>query len=309
MRRRELTDEQWEKLYPLLPPTKPKRGRPAQDHRLIINGILWILRTGAPWRDIPDYYGPWSTVASRFYRWQQAGIWQQVLEALQQQCDAAGAIDWTKHSVDSTIIRAHQHAAGAKGSEPQREALGKSQGGFSVKLHLRAEGNGKPMTFVLTAGQRHETTQFEALMEQGAVKRRGRGRPRVRPQRVLGDKAYSSRKIRQYLKRRGIGCTIPRRRDETRTGPFNRTLYKERTAIERLINRLKQFRRIATRYEKRATNAPFHGHDCLSPALALKEGRSLLMLESSESTLNALSRREEGRQGYGCPLCSYPLAA
>jgi transposase len=110
------------------------------------------------------------------------------------------------------------------------------------------------MTFVLTAGERHETTKLEALMEQGAVKRVGRGRPKVRPKRVLGDKGYSSRKIRHYLKRRGIGYTIPRRRNETRTGPFNRTLYKERNRIERLINRLKQFRRVATRYEKRAAN-------------------------------------------------------
>ena len=110
------------------------------------------------------------------------------------------------------------------------------------------------MTFTLTAGQRHETTQFEPLMEQGAVKRGSRGRPRIRPGRVLGDKGYSSRKIRQYLKRRGIGYTIARRRNEIRTGPFNRTLYKSRNCIERLIGRLKQFRRVATRYEKRAAN-------------------------------------------------------
>jgi transposase len=110
------------------------------------------------------------------------------------------------------------------------------------------------MTFVLTAGQQHESTQLEVLMEQGAVKRVGRGRPRVRPKRVLGDKGYSSRKIRQYLKRRGIGSTIPRRLNDPRTGPFNRALYKERNYVERLINRLKQFRRIATRYEKRAVN-------------------------------------------------------
>lgn len=142
---------------------------------------------------------------------------------------------------------------GQKGQQNQ-EALGKSQGGFSTKLHLRAEGKGKPMTFALTAGQRHETTQFEVLMEQGAVKRVGRGRPRVRPKRVLGDKGYSSRKIRHYLKQRGIAYTIPRRSDETRTGPFNRALYKERNYVERLINRLKQFRRVATRYEKRAVN-------------------------------------------------------
>ncbi len=110
------------------------------------------------------------------------------------------------------------------------------------------------MTFVLTAGQRHEATKFETLMEQGAVKRVGRGRPRLRPKRVLGDKGYDSRKIRDYLKRRGIGYTIPRRCNETRTGPFNRALYKERNYVERAINRLKQFRRVATRYEKRAVN-------------------------------------------------------
>ena len=110
------------------------------------------------------------------------------------------------------------------------------------------------MTVLLTAGQCHETTVFETLMEQGAVKRTGRGRPRLRPKRVLGDKAYSSRKIRRYLKRKGIGYTIPRRCNETRTGPFNRTFYKERNYAERLINRLKQFRRVATRYEKRAVN-------------------------------------------------------
>lgn len=121
-------------------------------------------------------------------------------------------------------------------------------------MHVRVEGRGKPMTILLTAGQRHETTKFEALMEQGAVKRSGRGCPRLRPKRVLGDKAYSSRKIRQYLKRRGIGYTIPRRIDETRTGPFNRAVYKERNYVERAINRLKQFRRVATRYEKRAVN-------------------------------------------------------
>src|SRR5690349_8180054 len=110
------------------------------------------------------------------------------------------------------------------------------------------------MTVVLTAGHRHETTQLECLMEQGAVKRAGRGRPKLRPKRVLGDKASSRRKIRRYLKKRGSDDTIPRRSDETRTGPFNRAVYKKRNRVERTINRLKQFRRVATRYEKRAVN-------------------------------------------------------
>ena len=119
-------------------------------------------------------------------------------------------------------------------------------------MHIRAEGNGKPITFVLTPGERHETTAFEQLLEQGAVKRRGRGRPRLRPKRIVGDKGYSSHKIRAYLRRRGIRITIPRKTNERRTGPFNRAIYRERNRVERLINRLKQFRRLATRYEKRA---------------------------------------------------------
>ena len=113
---------------------------------------------------------------------------------------------------------------------------------------------GKPVTFVLTPGQQHEATVFEQLMTGGMVKRPGSGRPRVRPKRVCGDKGYSSRKIRSYLRRRGIRYTIPRKRNERRTGPFDKVLYRLRNRVERAINRLKQFRRIATRYEKKAEN-------------------------------------------------------
>jgi transposase len=114
MNRGELTNSQWERLQPLLPPQKPKTGRPAHDHRTIINGILWMLRTGAPWRDLPERYGPWRTVASRFYRWQQVGVWSQLLAAVQAQADAHGQLHWDVHFIDGTMIRAHQHAAGEK---------------------------------------------------------------------------------------------------------------------------------------------------------------------------------------------------
>lgn len=115
MYRGELTDRQWAALAPLLPARKPRTGRPAKDHRQIINGILWIDRTGAPWRDLPERYGPWRTVASRFYRWRKAGVWAQVLAALQAKADAEGRLDWNIHFVDGSVVRAHQHAAGAKG--------------------------------------------------------------------------------------------------------------------------------------------------------------------------------------------------
>ncbi len=110
------------------------------------------------------------------------------------------------------------------------------------------------MTVVLTPGQRHEATVFERLLEQGAVRRPGRGRPRTRPKRVVGDKGYTGRARRAYCRRRGIRHTIPRRRDERRTGPFDRATYRQRNRVERLINRCKQFRSLATRYDKRAAS-------------------------------------------------------
>ncbi len=110
------------------------------------------------------------------------------------------------------------------------------------------------MTFVLTAGQRREVVVFERLMKQGAIKRAGRGRPKVRPHRISGDKSYSSGEIRRCLRCRGIRITIPRRTNECRNGPFDRAIYRMRNRVKQLINRLKQFRQVATRYEKRAEN-------------------------------------------------------
>jgi transposase len=144
--------------------------------------------------------------------------------------------------------------AGPAPSGGEGEALGRSQGGFSTKIHLRAEGNGKPITAVLTSGQRHEQIALEAVLDRGAIRRQRRGRPRLRPRRVAGDKGYSSPTARGRIRRRGIRPVIPTKSNEPRDPAFDREAYRERNRIERLINRLKQFRRIATRYEKRAIN-------------------------------------------------------
>ena len=118
MHRGDLTDTQWARLQPLLPPPRPakgsKGGRPRNADRPIMNGMLWILRTGAPWPDVPARYGPPSTVSTRLYRWQKAGIWDRIFAAVQEQADAVGDLDWEPHHVDATVMRAHQHAAGAK---------------------------------------------------------------------------------------------------------------------------------------------------------------------------------------------------
>ncbi len=114
MRRHELTDEQWERLEPLLPAQRPQTGRPNKDHRAVLNGILWILRTGAPWRDLPERYGSWRTIYSRFRRWRQVGVWDRILNALQAEAAHDDSLDGTVAMIDASNIRAHQHAAGAR---------------------------------------------------------------------------------------------------------------------------------------------------------------------------------------------------
>ena len=131
--------------------------------------------------------------------------------------------------------------------------MGRSRGGLTTKIHVRCEGKGKLITFLLTPGQESDIRWAEDLMNTGGI-RRANGRLRRYPQRLVADKGYTSQPFREFLHHRHIRYTIPHRRNEHRPGPFNKHIYRTRNIVERLINRLKQFRRIATRYEKRAAN-------------------------------------------------------
>ena len=151
--RGDLTNEQWERIEPLLPKAKTKRGRPAQDHRKLLNGIVWVLRTGAPWRDMPERYGKWTTIYSRFQRWRKSGVWDKMFAELQtclgcgEQCGLGDPLHRLHHGASPpTCCR-------CKKSSPEREALGRSRGGFSTKIHVRCEGTGRLITFLLTPGQ------------------------------------------------------------------------------------------------------------------------------------------------------------
>jgi transposase len=111
-RRHELSDAEWSVIEPLLPPAA-ETGRPREDDRKILNGIFWILGTGAPWRDLPERYGPWSTVYSRYWRWRKAGVFDALLEALQREMEDRDGMDWELFLYDGTHVRAHRAAAGA----------------------------------------------------------------------------------------------------------------------------------------------------------------------------------------------------
>lgn len=114
MNRGDLTNEQWAQLESFLPPEKPRTGRPSRDHRTVMNGILWVLRSGAPWRDMPERYGKWTTIYSRFQRWRKNGTWDRLFAQLQTIKDREGLIDWQIHFIDGSVVHAHKHAAGAK---------------------------------------------------------------------------------------------------------------------------------------------------------------------------------------------------
>ena len=199
--RHDLTGEQWRLLEPLLPVPKV-RGRPRRwPVRALVDGVRFRVRVGCPWRDVPPRYGPWWRVYMLFSCWQLLGVWQRIEQALLQAADTAGKIGWDV-SVDSTTARAHVHAAGARRdsrdrqeAEPDDHALGRSRGGWSTKIHVACEQHRHVLSFLLTAGQAGDSPQMVGVLERIRVPRPGPGRPRSRPDRVLGDKAYSSRTI------------------------------------------------------------------------------------------------------------------
>ena len=135
MGRHELSDEQWELLKEFFPANKPQKGRPWVEHRMILNGISWILHTGAPWRDLPGRYGPWQTVYDRFNLWRRDGTFDKITSYLQMHLDASGEIDWNLFCVDGSSVRAGRAAAGAqkkmarKKSQPTTRSAGRAAAG------------------------------------------------------------------------------------------------------------------------------------------------------------------------------------
>jgi transposase len=157
---------------------------------------------------------------------------------------------------------APRRALGAEPNYKNREALGRSRGGLTSKIHLLADSRCRPLARVTSSGQRHDSLAFEPLMAQLRIARRGPGRPRTRPGRVLGDKAYSSSAIRAHLRRRNIKATVPQPADQVasrqrrgsaggRPPSFDPAAYKQRNTVERVFAKLRQHRAVATRFDKR----------------------------------------------------------
>ena len=215
-----------------------RRGRKSQKDRNVIEGILYILRTGAPWRDLPLWFGSWKTVNSRFYRWRQSGLWEYLFETLSR---LLADKEWLM--VDSTIVRVHQHGSGpVGGQEPQ--AMGISKGGLSSKIHAVCDALGYPLDFIITCGQRGDCPQARALLE-----------PHIE-EAVLAllDAGYDSDELRAFIEKNGTEAVIAYRKNRKIIPHFDRHYYNERHKVENLFQRLKAYKPLAMRSEKLQKN-------------------------------------------------------
>jgi len=226
-----LRDDQFERLAALLPGKIGDPGRTAANNRQFIEAVLWIARTGSPWRDLPPEFGLWNTVYQRFARWSRRGAWHRVFAHWVQEAD------FEEVFIDSTLVRAHQHAAGAAKKKGD-QALGRSRGGLSTKIHALVEGLGSLARFHLTGGHAGDSPEALPLLKD------------LCPGSVSADKAYDSDAILEHLAANHIQAVIPPRSNRTVQRSFDRHLYKARNLVERFFCRIKQFRRIATRYDK-----------------------------------------------------------
>jgi transposase len=190
-----LTDAAWERMAPLIIGRPDQKGSTGRDNRMFVEGVLWIVRTGSPWRDLPEASGDWNSVFGRFSRWSLKGVWWRIFEGMFDDPEFEYLI------VDSTIVRAHQHAAGAKkGGLPEDQAIARSRGGLSTKIHMAVRGLGCPVRFTLTAGQRGDGPQAAAAIE---------GLP---AEVVMADTAYDADHLRHVIAAKGALAVIRRTR-------------------------------------------------------------------------------------------------
>ncbi len=236
--RLEISDEEWRVIQPILVAHQSVRIISEESCRAFLEAVLWVLRSGAPWRLLPASYGQWNSVFKRFSRWCAAGVW----ESLHKGC--LYLPDLQSVFIDSTVIRAHPCAAGAAGSQAKDEALGRSRGGFSTKIHAITDALGNPLECVLTPGQASDIGQAESLL---ALTPEG-------TQALVGDKGYDSDGLIQAIQAREMEAVIPPRRHRTEARQYDGFVYKERHLIECFFNKIKHYRRIFSRFEKMARN-------------------------------------------------------
>jgi transposase len=210
--RYELADYEWSAIMPMLP-NKP-RGVPRVNDRRVLKGILWVLRSGAPWRDLPEAVGPYTTCYNRFVRWRRAGVWTRILNALAVSYDAAVQM------IDTSIIRVHQH--GACITRNRRQSMGRSRGGLTSNIHALVDTKGLLVRLAVTPGEVHDNRlagRFQSHLRAGSM--------------LLADRGYDADWIRELAVKKEAWANIPPKSNRNKPICFSPYLYRARNLVER----------------------------------------------------------------------------
>jgi len=228
-----VSDTVWEKIEALLPGKTSDRGVTAKDNQLFLEAVLWRARAGLPWRDLPAEFGQWNSVFTRFRRWVRREVFERIFKALSGEPDVEYAM------IDGTIVSVHQQPSGAKGGA-ETNAIGRSRDGLTTKIVALVDALGNLVRFVLLPGQRHDIVAVAPLIEG------------VSFDALLGDKAFDADWLRADLDDRGAAAVIPPRSNRKVIIDYDKEMYRWRHLVENYFAKLKEFRAIATRYDKTA---------------------------------------------------------
>ena len=228
-----LTDESWSKLRKIMSQfqiyDKPNL-------KSDVEGMLYRMRVGCPWRDLPESFGKWNSIYQKFNRWSSNHKLLQIFQSLVHEPD----LEW--EFIDGSIVKAHQHSTGA--ATEDNEAIGKSRGGNTTKIHMAVDAYGLPVGFILTGGEVHDCKAAPELL--GVL---------PHAEYVVADKGYDSEELRELIRKQSSIPIIPRK-SNSKTGneSMDWCLYKYRHLVENIFARIKHFRSIATRYDKLQRN-------------------------------------------------------
>ena len=230
-----LRDDQWEQIEQFVPGGRKGKRGPRSDGRRFFNALLWVARSGARWRDLPERFGPYQTAKRRYYRWIEMGVFDRLFEAVASQPD----LEWLM--IDATVIRAQSQAAGARRkrgtSSPGSRPLA---GGFGTKLHAVVDALGLPVRFAIGPGQQNDMAAACGLVQGLSAGQ------------VIADRAYDAHQLHDVILDQGGKPVIPPRRHRRYQHAYDKIAYRNRWGIEGFFAKLKQWRRIATRYDKLA---------------------------------------------------------
>lgn len=241
-----IPEKVWNTIYSFLHKVKGLHIKDEVNTRCFLEGVWYVLRTGCQWRLLPSYYGHWRKIHKRYKIWCDRGIWSHLMTSVSE-------IDDQAVMIDATIVRAHACAAGYNKDGNEAQALGRSKGGFTTKIHALVDGLGNPIKFILTAGNRNDVTQAADLLKEqrGTV--------------VLADKGYDSQALVDTLEIQGCTAIIPSKKNAKNPRKIDNEEYKERFLVEAFFSKIKHFRRVFSRFDK--TTTAFFGFLHLAGAL------------------------------------------